>query len=161
MKSKVAIYDSHEKALSAVKLLSKARFPLNQVSIIGKAEIIDNDLHIQSLESIKNAPVLIGAGAGVITGLLTGIGVFSIPGFGFLYGAGALIGIIAGFDFGLIGGGLVSVLVRIGIDKESVVRYEEHLHEGKFMLVVNGTLDDIKKAEYELHTDGTHLEFSA
>ncbi len=158
MKSKVAIYDTHEKALNAVRALDKSGFSLKQVSLIGKAVVVDGDLHIQSYDTVKNAPLLIGAGAGVVAGLLTGIGVFAIPGFGFLYGAGALIGAIAGFDIGLIGGGVTSILVRLGITKESVVKYEEKLNLGMFMVVVNGPLKDIKKAEKILHTEGTHLQ---
>lgn len=157
MKSKVAIYESHEKTIDAIKVLNKEKFPMKQVSLIGSAEIIDDHLHVRSLDTVKNAPLLVGAGAGIITGLLSGLGVFSIPGFGFLYGAGAVVGAVAGFDFGLIAGGFVTVLAMLGIKKESVVRYKEHLKEGRFMVVVNGSLKEIEKAEHILHTEGTHL----
>jgi uncharacterized membrane protein len=159
MDSQVAVYDSQKKAMRAIMALNKSGFLLNQISLIGKAEIIMDDLHIKSYDSVKNIPVLIGSGAGVIAGLLTGIGVFAIPGFGFLYGAGALIGILAGFDVGIISGGIASVLIRLGINKDSVIEYEEHLNKGMFMLVIHGSLDEIKKAEKILHTDGAHLEW--
>lgn len=160
MDSQVAIYDSQQKAIKAIKALHKFGFPLNQISLVAKAEIIDDDLHMMSLDTVENAPVLIGTGAGSIAGLLTGIGLFLIPGFGFLYGAGALVGLIAGFDFGLIAGGITSILLRLGINEDLVVRYEEHLRLGMFMLVIHGSLEDIKKAEKILHTEGTHLEWS-
>ena len=159
MNSQVAIYDSQQKAISAVKALHHSGFPLKQISLVSKAVIIADDLHITSYDSVKNAPILVGVGAGAITGLLTGIGVFAIPGFGFLYGSGALIGLIAGFDIGLLSGGITSILVKLGINEESALKYEEHLEKGMTMLVVHGSIDEIKKAEKILHTQGTHLEW--
>lgn len=161
MNSQVAIYDSQQKAISAIRALLKYGFPVSKISMVSKAVIIADDLHISSNDSVKNAPVLLGVGAGAIAGLLTGIGVFAIPGFGFLYGAGALIGLIAGFDVGLISGGITSILLRLGIDEDSTLKYEEHLEKGMTMLVVHGTIDEIKKAEKILHTEGTHLEWGA
>ena len=161
MNSQVAIYDSQEKVISAVKALHHSGFPLKQISLVSKAVIIADDLHISSYDSVKNAPLLVGVGAGAITGLLTGIGVFAIPGFGFLYGAGALIGLIAGFDIGLLGGGITSILIKLGINEDSTLKYEEHLEKGMTMLVIHGSIDEIKKAEKILHTEGTHLELGA
>jgi hypothetical protein len=58
-----------------------------------------------------------------------------------------------------MGGGIASILITLGIKKDSVVKYEEHLYKGKFMVVVNGELNQIKKAEKILHTEGLHLEW--
>ncbi len=157
MTSKVGIYESHEKALLAVKALNTAHFPLNKVSLLGKAEIIDDHLHVKSCETAGKGPVVISAIAGPVLGILTGLGLFAIPGFGFLYGAGALIGAIAGFDIGLVGSGIITILVALGFKKESVVKYEEHLNEGKFLVVVQGDLKEIKAAEHILHTEGSHI----
>jgi len=158
MKIQIAIYDTHEKAINAIKLLANNNFPMSHVSLLGKAEVKDENIHIQTVEPIKNAPVLMGVGAGAIVGLLSGIGVFAIPGFGFLYGAGALVGAIGGFDVGLITGGIGILLSAIGIDKDNTVKYHEHLNEGKFLVLVNGPLEEIEKAKNILQADGTHLE---
>lgn len=159
MKSRVAVYDTHEKAINAIKVLNDKHFPMEHISLIGKAEITDDHIHIKSLETVKNAPVLIGSGAGLIIGLLSGIGVFTVPGFGFLYGAGALIGAIGGFDLGLVTGGIGTLLATIGIKKDRVVKCHEHMNEGKFLVIVNGSEKEIEKAEHILHTEGSHLQF--
>lgn len=159
MESQIAIYDTHEKAVNAIKLLSHKDFPMENISLLGKAEVIEDHIHIQSLDTIKKAPALVGMGAGTLLGLLSGVGVFAIPGFGFLYGAGALVGIIAGLDLGLIAGGAISLLSFTGIKEEEVVKYEEHLKEGKFMLIVNGTKVEIEKAKHILHTED-NLEYA-
>ena len=158
MKSQIAVYKSHEKAVNAIETLNKSNFPMKQVSLMGKAEIIENHIHIKSLETEKELPVLLGTGAGITVGLLSGLGVFIIPGFGFLYGAGAIIGIIGGFDIGLITGGLGSILVTLGIKEDYVVKCNKHLDEGKYLVVVNGSSSEIERAKHILHTDGNHLE---
>ncbi len=160
MKSQVAVYDSHEKAIAAIKALSNKNFPMEHVSLLGKAEVTDNHIHIKSLEAAKNTPVLLGSGTGIIVGLLSGIGVFTIPGFGFLYGAGALIGAIGGFDIGLIAGGIGTLLATIGIKKDSVVKFHEHLKEGKFLVVIKGPESEIEKAEQILRDDDTFIELA-
>jgi hypothetical protein len=159
MKSQVAVYSSHEKALQAIKVLKESDFPMRHVSLLGKAEIIDDHIHVRSLDPVKNTPVLLGVSAGTILGLLSGIGAFAIPGFGFLYGAGALIGLIAGFDVGLVSGGLITLLATLGIQKDKLVRCQEHLDEGNFLVIVNGPQREIEKARKILHSHGTHVEY--
>ncbi|MBW4361523.1 hypothetical protein [Flavobacterium taihuense] len=159
MESQIAIYDTHEKAINAIKELSQNDFPMENVSLLGKAEVIEDHIQIKSLDTIKKTPAMVGMGAGTLIGLLTGIGVFAIPGFGFLYGAGALIGIIAGLDLGLITGGFISLLAFTGIKEEQVVKCQEHLKEGKFAVLVNGSVKEIETAKHILHTEGSHLEF--
>lgn len=157
MKTKIATYDSHEKALNAVKKLERHKIPLDHVSILGKADIVEDNLHIRSTKTVKDSPLYIGMGAGVLTGLLTGIGVFTIPGFGFLYGAGAIIGAIGGFDLGIIAGGIGSVLMNLGFPEDEAVKYKEHLKKGKFLVLLSDGMEEIEKAEHILHTEGAHL----
>ncbi len=158
MESQIAIYDSHEKAIHAINVLNDHHFPMDHVTLLGKADVVDNHIHVRQLNPIKNAPAFIGMGAGTIIGLLSGIGVFTVPGFGFLYGAGALIGAIGGFDIGIVTGGIISLMATLGIQKEKQVVCTEHLEEGKFMVIVHGTLEDVKKGEHILHTEGSHVE---
>ena len=159
MESIIAVYDTHAKAVNAVKALNADHFPMKEVSLLGKAEIIEDNIHIKSYETIEKAPAIVGMGAGALLGLLSGIGVLAVPGFGFLYGAGAFAGIVAGFDFGIITGGLVSFFAYLGFKEDVVVKLDEHLKAGKFMLIVKGSLEEVLRAERILHTEGTHLEF--
>lgn len=152
----VAVYNSHERAVNALKQLDEHGISLKHVSLIGKAEITDDHIHIKDMDKRTNMPAVIGAGAGLIVGILTGLGVFAIPGFGFLYGAGAVIGAIGGFDIGLAGGGIISLFEKLGIKEDQVVEYEEHLKEGKFIVVIQGSESEVQAARHILHTDGSH-----
>ena len=39
----------------------------------------------------------------------------------------------------------------------AIVKYEEHIKEGRFLVIVKGPLEEIEQAEHILHTEGTHL----
>lgn len=147
MEAKIKVFNTHAEALKAAEVLIENGVDAKSISLIGKAELVDDHIHVRSTEPIKDAPALLGAGAGAIVGLLTGLGVFAIPGFGILYGAGAVIGAIGGFDIGLVGGGIATLLTSLGINKDHVVRYHEHLNEGKFLLMIHGDAAQVEKVE--------------
>ena len=146
MRTTIGIYDTHENAVQAVKKLQHEGFPANRLSIIGQAKIVDDHIHIRTSHLAEEIEVSIGIIAGSVLGILTGVGVFVIPGFGFLYGAGAVVGAFAGVDIGLIGGGLAAIFTSMGLDEEDAVKYEQHVMEGKFMVVAQGNESELKNA---------------
>jgi hypothetical protein len=155
MKTTIGVYDSHKTALNAIEALKNKGFPVNQMSVIGKVKIVNDNLQVKSREPIKNAGIGIGVVLGSALGLLSGAGIFAVPGLGFIFGAGAVIGTIAG---GLVGGGIISLLSTIGIKKDKVVKYKEHLEEGKFLVIAQGNKNDLEDAKTTLHNCGEHLE---
>lgn len=160
MKSAIGVYESNEKALEALRELLKAGFTKDKLSIIAKASLIDNHIHVKTNDTIEKAEISIGVVAGTVLGVLAGIGVFVIPG-GFLVGAGALVGAFAGLDTGLITGGLTAVLTSIGINELSSVKYEKHLNEGRFIIFVQGNDKQIEQAQKVLHMQGHSLLLSS
>jgi len=158
MRSTIGVYDSHDKAVEAVIELKDAGFPVKQLSIIGKAqtEVVDDQLHVMPKDPIKVAGVGAGTALGATLGILTGVGLFAIPGLGFLYGAGALVGAIAGFDAGLIGGGIASVLTTVGVKDDNVKKYHDDLEAGKFIVVAHGSESEMNQAKDILHAHDTH-----
>ena len=158
MKSQVAIYENHELAIKALERLKEADFPMEKTSLIGQAEIIDDHVHVKSRDDVRIKATGLGLVGASTLGLLTGLGIFAIPGLGFLYGAGALVGAIAGAEIGVVGSALFSILTTIGFHSDNIVKYEQHIKEGRFLVIVNGTLQEVERAEHILHTEGTHLE---
>ena len=159
MKSQIAVYDTHEKAVNAIKQLSQENFSMDHVSLLGKAEIVEDHIQIKSLDTINKTPVIFGMAIGFFIGLLSGIGVFAIPGFGFLYGAGVFVGIIAGLNIGLVAGALSLLLSFTGLRQEELVKSQEHIKEGRFVVVVKGAMEEIVRAKHILQTKGNQLEF--
>lgn len=160
MRTVVGVYEDHHKAVAAVRELKKAGFNTKQISLIGKVQDTAGleDVAEDDSERMKIAGTEIGvtALAGSTIGLLTGIGVFAIPGLGFLFGAGALVGAIAGFDLGLIGGGIISALTLPGVKGDTAKQYEKEVSEGKLLLVVQGTEQEVHEAEALLSGHGQH-----
>ncbi|MFN8285870.1 MAG: general stress protein [Chitinophagales bacterium] len=158
MQAIIGVYDSHDSALSAVQQLQQNGFPSNQLSIIGKTTKVDDHFHVKADHTVEGAEVSFGVIAGSVIGVLSGIGIFAIPGFGFLFGAGALVGAFAGLELGVVGGGIAAVLTRLGVDSLTADKYEEYLKEGKFLIVAEGDEPVLKNAEQKLGEHGAHLE---
>jgi hypothetical protein len=160
MNSTIGIYEDHDKALDAVKNLKDAGFPVKQISVIGKTEteVMDNEMHVvMPKDPINVKGIGVGTALGATLGVLTGVGLFAIPGVGFLFGAGALVGAIAGVDFGLIGGGIASVLTTIGVHDDNIKKYHTELEAGKYLVVAHGNKDEVKQASDLLNSHGMHI----
>ena len=147
MNTTIGVYDTHEKAIQAVEELKRAGFPVQQVSLIGKAVIIDELIHVKHNRRIKNVPAYIGAILGPILGILTGVKLFAIPGFGFLFGIGAVLGALAGFSLGIVGGGILSLIAILVIKSRSVLKYHEHIEEKGFQVIAHGNNEEVNKAK--------------
>ena len=158
MNATIGIYDNHDLAVGAVKDLKDSGYPVSQLSIMGIAETeaVDEEMHVTPKSPLKLAGLGAGTVIGTTLGILAGVGVFAIPGLGFLYGAGAIVGAIAGFDFGIIGGGIASALATVGVKDENLEKYHDALANGKFLVVAHGDEDDVAKAKILLHSRGTH-----
>jgi len=158
MKSIIGVYQTHQNAVDAINLLKKADLPEKNISLLAKADMVDNHITVKSSDTPEKAEVSIGLVAGSVLGVLTGVGILAIPGLGFLFGAGALVGAFAGFDLGIIGGGLAAILTSLGMNEVLSARYDKHLNEGKFLVFMQGSDEDLEKAHGILNTSGLHLE---
>jgi len=136
-KSIVSVHHTYSDAVDAVKKLVDNGLSPNKISILGKASDIENHIHLNNSSSSKVAPVAVGAGIGSLTGLLVGVGVFAVPGLGFLYGAGAIVGAIAGLDFGLISSGLVKIIETIASDEHKHT-LKEYIESNHYILAYSG-----------------------
>lgn len=148
----IAVYTNHDNAVNAVSKLIEQGFPSKHISLMGKASA-DDDFETKNSNTAAKG-VGIGAASGTLLGILTGVGLFAIPGVGFLYGAGAIAGAIAGLDIGAIGGGIVSTLLLGGEKKEIASIYDDNLKEGKTLLVFRGSDDENNKAMEALEQIG-------
>jgi uncharacterized membrane protein len=147
MNTTVGVYDTHEKAIQAVEKLKRAGFPVQQLSLIGKAVVIDDLMRVKNNRKIKNAPAIIGAILGPLLGILTGVKLFAIPGLGFLFGIGAILGALAGFSLGIVGGGILSLIAILVIKSRSVLKYHEHIEERGFQIIAHGNNEEVNRAK--------------
>lgn len=143
----VGVYPTHEKAIEAVEELKREGYPVEQVSLLGTAVIIDDLMHVKYYRRSKNIPAITGAILGPILGILTGVKLFIIPGLGFLFGIGALLGALAGFSLGIVAGGAITVLATLIIKRKNILKYHEHTEERGFQVIAHGNKEEVNKAK--------------
>ena len=155
-------FSTHREAESALGELRNSGFNMDQISIIGN-NVNDNsdmagaqtgenlnDLDNKADEGAKKGAVSGGA-AGGLTGLLVGLGLVAIPGVGPVMLAGAaataLATTLTGGAIGAAAGGLAGGLVGLGIPKERAKVYSDRVEQGDYLVMVDGTDEEIRQAE--------------
>ena len=155
----VAVYDLHTQAETAVKALQRAGFEMKKISIIGRDYHTEEHV-IGFLNAGDRAKVFgkLGAFWGGLMGVLFGSAMMFVPVVGHVIVLGPLAAMLFGGLQGavLVGGisALGGALMAVGIPKDSVLRYETALKADKFMLVVHGDAQDIKRAQALLASSG-------
>ncbi len=156
----VAVYDSHDRAERAVKDLARAGFDIKKISIVGKDYETEEQV-VGYFNAGDRAKFFgkFGAFWGGLAGILFGSFMMFIPVFGHLIVLGPLAATLAGgLQGAVLGGGLaalVGALTAIGVPKDSVLRYETALKAGKFVVIVHGGSDDVRRAKDVLTAAGT------
>jgi hypothetical protein len=154
------VFSSRQAAEQALNELKASDFPMDKVSILARDADQDEQLGgAQMTDHIGNKDV--GASTGIVGevvtnsalgGVLIGIGSLAIPGIGPILAAGsvatALVATVAstGIEAAAIGG-LVRALTDLGIPEEQARVYSDRLHQGKYLVIVEGTEDETSRAE--------------
>lgn len=162
----VGVFSSRHSAESAINELKRAGFPTSRVSVIAKDADRQGDIAGVDVTDRKGnkadegaaTGALTGGTLGGITGLLIGLGTLAIPGVGPVMLAGeiatALATTIAGGAIGAAAGGLVGALIGLGIPEERARVYNERVGRGDYLLIVDGSEEDILRAEAILNHQG-------
>lgn len=148
----VGIYNSMAAAEEAVNRLNAHQFPLEQVSIVAQNLQSEKQVHgYITIGDVAAGGATSGAWMGGLFGLLIGAAFIWVPGFGPLVVAGpltaVLLGGLEGALVGAAGGGLLGALVGWGVSKKHILKYEEHVRGGKYLLLVHGTPDEVMQAK--------------
>jgi uncharacterized membrane protein len=154
----VAIYNSHEEAEQAVKSLQKSGYNMKNLSIVGKD--YHTDENVVGYYNMGDRMMQWGGNGafwGSLWGLMVGSAFFMIPGVGPVLIAGSFVSAVVGALEGavIVGstGALGAALFSIGIPEDSIVEYETEIKAGKFMLLTNGTTEEMAKARDVLGVD--------
>ena len=150
--SAVGIYTSMDAAEDAVRQLGQGGFPVQHVSIIARDLGTESKVHgfVTSCDVAKSA-ARTGAWVGGIFGLLVGAAFLWVPGVGPLIVAGSLGSALLGGVEGAVAGaavtGVFGWLASIGISKEHILKYEESVKAGKYLVIAHGTAEEVTKAK--------------
>ncbi len=152
----VAVYEHFRTANAAVRVLVENGFPRDEISMIAldeegnfKEQLLQMEEGTDETRVSKNMMSGAGTGAGVgavlggIGGLLVGLGIFAIPGFGPVLAGGPLAAALAGLAGGAVGavaggglGGLIGILAGMGIPQERAKIYVEGIRQGGVLVAV-------------------------
>lgn len=149
--SVVGVYDDLDHAEDAVRALGERGFPIQQVSILANNLGSEKKVHgfVTSCDVAKST-ARTGAWVGGIFGLLAGAALVWIPGVGPLIVAGSLTAVLLGGVEGAVAGaavsGMLGWLAGLGISKQHILKYEESVKAGKYVVIAHGTADDVAKA---------------
>ncbi|MBY0525648.1 MAG: permease [Gemmataceae bacterium] len=157
--SVVAVYPTMAKAEAAVEALSAGGFPIDKVSIIAQNLQSEKVVHgFVTAKDTSKAGAQAGAWLGGIFGLLAGAAFVWVPGIGPLIVAGPLAAALLGGLEGALGGaalgGVLGGIAGIGISQEHILKYEERVRGGKYLLVAHGEPADVAKAHGILKDTG-------
>ncbi|HAJ62100.1 MAG TPA: histidine kinase [Cyanobacteria bacterium UBA8543] len=165
-KRAVGVFSSRRDVEYALSELRDAGFPMAKVSVIAKdadnggklagADMSDDEGN--KAEEGAASGAVTGGVLGTLTGLLVGLGALAIPGIGPVMLAGATATALAttfsGGAIGIATGTLFGALVGLGIPEKRAVVYSDRLSRGDYLVIVDGTDNEIRHAEAILSNRG-------
>jgi hypothetical protein len=145
------VFNTHGEAEEAIQLLNRSGFDVKKLSLVGKGyHSEEHPIGFYTAGDKIKTWGGIGAFWGGIWGLLLAPAVFFLPGVGLVAMAGPLVAALVGaLEGALVVGGasaLGAALTQIGVPKDQVVKYETALKADKYLLMVNGSAEDVAKA---------------
>lgn len=166
-KRAVGVFPHRRDAEAAIHDLNQTGFPMRQISLVGRntdpdaqfagLDVSDRPTGNQADEGAK-AGAATGGVLGGLGGLLVGLGAIAIPGVGPVIAGGALATALAtaaaGGAIGAAAGGLTGALVGLGIPDDQARHYNDRVSRGDYLVMVEGTEDEVRRAEAILRRRG-------
>nr|WP_202895507.1 general stress protein [Iningainema tapete] len=161
----IGVFPHRRDAEAALTELRDAGFSMNQVSLIAKDGNTGSNVAGVATPGVGNkadegakAGAVTGGALGGLGGLLVGLGALAIPGIGPVIAGGAvataLATSLAGGAIGAAAGGITGGLVGLGIPENKARAYSDRLNRGDYLVIVDGTDDEIRHAEAILKRHG-------
>lgn len=154
------VFSSRQEAEQALNELKASGFPMDKVSLIARdaeqgeevsgAELTDR----VGNTDVGNATGVVGqvATTSALGSVLVGLGSLAIPGVGAVIAAGsvaaALVATVGSTGVEAVAfGGMVRALTDLGMPQQQASFYGDRLYEGKYLVILDGTEDEISRAE--------------
>lgn len=163
------VFSSRQEAEQALNELKSSGFPMDNVSLIARDAEQGEELGGAELtprvgnKDVGGATGVVGeiATDSALGAVLVGLGSLALPGIGPIIAAGsvatALVATVAGTGIEAAAiGGLVRALTDLGIPEEQARVYSDRIHQGDYLVIVNGTEDELNRAESIFSNRGIH-----
>lgn len=158
----IGTFSSREAAGQAIDRLVLSGFPIAQVFLLGQnsSEMPENapssKLVSDSFGTVTGTTtglkkgIILGNLAGGTTGLLLGVGLIALPGVGQLMLSSAIAFVLLSGGVCTAAGGLTGALIGLGLTAQQAKNYTQQICRGSFLLVIEGTVRDIDRAQHLL-----------
>jgi hypothetical protein len=162
----VGVFSERREAEAALNELKNSGFDMERVTVVNRDADRDDRIAGKDVKSRVGNKADEGAVTGAVTGgtvggiggLLVGLGALAIPGIGPVMLAGttatAIATALSGTAIGAAAGGLVGALVGLGIPEERARFYNDRIARGDYLIIVDGTDEEIRQAESILRQRG-------
>ena len=154
LKHAIGTFPNRLSAEQALMELRDTGFPMNKISVIAKNSDHDEqlgDADTSDSTFTRAEGVALGAAAGAATGgLLTlagGLGALLVPGIGLVLAAESVLAVLLGSGAVAASGGLIGALQGWFIPEEQARAYNDRVSQGGYLVTVESTEDDIRRAE--------------
>ncbi|WP_228060453.1 MULTISPECIES: general stress protein [unclassified Coleofasciculus] len=154
-KRAIGIFSTRQEAKRALQELRDAGFPMSKISIIARDSDriagvnVQDDTGNEAAEGAAAGAVTGGVAGGII-GLIGALSAITVPGVGPILVGGAIASVIgttlAGGAIGTAAGGLLGALMGLGIPESEAYIYHDRLERGEYLVIVDGTDEDMKRA---------------
>src|SRR5437868_12697052 len=137
MATVVGLFDTRDRAQTAIEQLRSMGLDSNHISVVMKSREDTQDLAEDT--GVAGGAVTGAVGGGVLgglAGLLVGIGALAIPGIGPVVAGGWLATTLVGAGIGAAAGGLVGALVDAGVPEEEARMYQTGVERGGVLVAV-------------------------
>jgi hypothetical protein len=166
----IGVFASRRAAERVLPGLQNGGLSMSQVSVIAKdanevktatADVPSKQLTDKTFvyERVQTSSAT-GGVVGGITGLLVGLGTLVIPGLGPVMLAGTAATAITpthtDSTIATAKGGLLGKLIGLGIPEDHAQIYNDYITRGEYLLIVDGTAEEVNKAELILKARGVH-----
>jgi hypothetical protein len=153
----IASLSNREDVEATITALESSNFPITQVTVVkqqldaGDEEIaVTKDEFIDSKSNSSSTKAAVTAGAvGGVAGVLMGLGALMLPGIGSIAVLGvnsALVGMATGGAYGAAAGTLMGAALGNDISEEEAKQYSDHLAQGKYLLIIEGSQEELSLA---------------
>ncbi len=149
--SAVGVYDRMSGAEEAVRGLGRSGFPRTQISVVARDLESEKEVHgYITAGDVAESGAARGAWFSGLFGLLVGAAFVWAPDFGPLLVVGplaaTLLSGIEGALAGATGGGLLGALVGWGVSMQDILRYEEQVRQGEYLVIAHGSAEEVAQA---------------
>jgi predicted phage tail protein len=157
--STVGVYATLSAAEGAVRKLDEGKFPIRQISVVAKDLQDEKKVHgYVTACDVSKSGAKTGAWVGGLFGVLVGAAFVWIPGVGPAVIAGSLssmlLGGIEGAVAGSAMGGILAGLSAWGISKQQIIKYEERVKAGSYLVIAHGSPEEAAQARNLLQDSG-------